>query len=140
MESRTGVVELYDPAAVAAILSDQGAILLDSVALAPSAISEAESARTALVEKLLKHGRTHYYVSRNDPWFRNNLAHESEWSAVEELMRKHQLLEDVRLQKAGRPEEFMRLTVAPDAVLRARFERANSTRNAVDFWAELLSI
>ncbi len=129
--------EIYDPARIAAILRKEGAVLDDMEAQPAPDINAKVQARITLVERLLKHARSHYYLSPQDPWFRNNLSNDSNWQHVEGILRRHRLIEDVKLQKKGRPEVFMRLTAAPDVILRARSGPTTSAPLAVTFWREL---
>lgn len=90
-----------------------------------------------MLERLLKHARTHYYLSRQERWFKTNLAGDPLWNEVEELLKRHGLMEDIRINKSGRPEVFLRLTVAPDAILRARSTGDRAHEAARILWSEL---
>lgn len=129
--------ETYDPKRIALLLQNCGAVLTVPEA-EPQKVSDEVQDRIDLVERLLKHARTHYYLSRQDVWVRKQLLGHSRWPQVEELLRKHSLLTDVSITKSGRPELFMRLTAPPDAILRARSAAGLDLRSSTsDFWRDL---
>lgn len=133
-------VEVYDPARVYALLKDADASVQDADAYQDAkALTSLEMERVTVVERLLAHARNHFYLSRIDPWFQNNLANSTAWTAVEPLLKKKGLLEEVSLDKSGRPESFLRLSAAPDKILQARSGlREGIPSAAVEFWRELL--
>jgi len=133
--------DTYDPKEIERILRGCGAVLLGSVEAPEETTLPVENqARVRVVERLLTHARTHFYISVEEPWFRNNLSNDAAWSEVEKLLKKHHLLEEVQLSKSGRPEEFLRLTTAPDKVLQSRVSttRDQALTNASRFWKELV--
>ena len=72
-------LEVYDPAKIRSLLQKVGAVLPPEVEPAAESSDEAESseevaARIELAERLLRHARTHYYLSRGDQWYANNLG------------------------------------------------------------------
>jgi len=131
-----GTVELYSPAAIISALREHGAVIPEEAVPPPDSVDEAALARVELTERLLKHARTHYYLSRNDSWVRNNLLSEASWDDVERLLKKHGLLSDVKISKSGPAEKFMRLTAPPDVILQARAGGASSPE-AASFWSAL---
>lgn len=132
--------ETYDPGEIEELLARSGAKLPESVgAPKEQALHPDTKAQIRVLERLLTHGRTHFYIAASESWFRNNLANDPAWKTVEVLLRRHRLMEDVQLRKSGRPETFLRLTMAPDKILQARVsasERAQAT--AAEFWQELI--
>ncbi len=133
--------DTYDPKDIERVLRESGAILLGAVESPEEAkLPSGVQARVRIVERLLTHARTHFYISTQEAWFRNNLEKELAWNEAEELLKKHRLLEKVKLSKSGRPEAFLRLTTAPDKILQARVsavgERAST--NSARFWQELI--
>jgi len=134
-------IDTYDPKGIERILRDAGAVLVGSSEAAEETTLPPEiQARLRVVERLLTHARTHFYISVQEPWFRNNLSNDEAWSEAEKLLKKHRLLEEVRLSKSGRPEEFLRLTTAPDKVLQSRVSTVGdeALTNAAKFWQELV--
>lgn len=133
--------DTYDPKEIERVLRESGAVLMGAVeGFEEGTLPEEIQARVRIVERLLTHARTHFYISVEEPWFRNNLASDAAWRSAEELLRKYHLLEGVRLSKSGRPEEFLRLTIAPDKILQARVSAAGEqgVTSAGKFWQELL--
>lgn len=128
--------EIYDPREISLKLRELGAIV-PGEPTAPTTLAPEVSERVQVVERLLTHARSHFYISRNERWFQNNLAKSPAWGFVEQLLRDHNLLEDVALQKSGGFEKFLRLTAAPDRILRARAEKA-PPNPASAFWRELV--
>lgn len=140
VDPRTGR-EVYAPGEIARRLRSAGAILPDAADDENGEeLTEEVQLRVDVLERLLTHARTHFYLSREESWFQNNLRRDPAWIFVEQLLRRHKLLEDVRLTKSGRPETFLRLTTAPDKILQARADGANTIpRNAAQFWRDLLA-
>lgn len=132
-------VEVYDPVKIRKLLLDCGAVLSSEEGGSEEA-SETVRAQVDLTERLLKRARNHYYLSRSETWYVNNLERNAEWPTVERLLRKRRLLEDVSFQKSGAPEVFLRFTVAPDKILRARIKADDKTpTTAIAFWQEMMA-
>lgn len=133
------VEETYDPQSIAEVLRLAGA-LLDTEQPGESRTS-ANANAVALVEKLLKHARSHFYLSRNDAWVKRQLLEDAKWDTVERLLKAQGLLEEVSLTKSGRPEPFMRLTLAPDLILEARSAGSGDSSTApARFWKSLAEV
>lgn len=132
------VRESYDPKEIERVLLAAGAVLpVEGDDGQDGTVAPDAEARIELVERLLTHARSHFYLSRQESWFRNNLGNTKAWGEVESVLRRHRLLEEVQLIKSGRPETFLRLTTAPDKVLQARVSVKDVPANAVSFWREL---
>jgi hypothetical protein len=130
--------EIYDPKEIRRLLTAGGAVIA-AEAQEVKPIDTVVGARVNTVEHLFTHARTHFYISRQENWFQHNLNNDPQWATVERMLRAHKLLEDVRLTKSGRPETFLRLTIAPDKILQARAAKDKDTPPAaVRFWGELL--
>jgi hypothetical protein len=133
-------VETYDPREIQRALAGTGAKLGENARPEEdAAVNPDTEAQVRVVERLLSHARTHFYLVRSEDWFRNNLENEPAWRTVEPLLRRHRLIEDVSLGQSGRPETFLRLTMAPDMILRARVSGVSKAQtNASEFWQELI--
>ncbi len=130
--------EIYDPTRIREILKTCGADVTADTEETGAPLSKDTPERIALVERLLKHARTHYYISRQEPWFLNNLANNAHWNWVEQALQKRGLLENVRLAKSGKPETFLKLTAAPDVILQARVKPSASNPRVAAFWEDLV--
>ena len=130
--------EIYDPAKIAEVLHRLGANVTGGV-LSGDQVARQDSASEQLLERLLRHFRTHYYLAPDEPWFTNNLDGDRDWPALKQLLIQHGLLTTVRIDKSGKPMEFMRLTVPPDVILRSRNEGPGANRLAVELWQDLLN-
>ncbi|MGD0013095.1 MAG: NACHT domain-containing protein [Bryobacteraceae bacterium] len=133
-------VEVYDPREIQQLLVGTGAKVLDSAEVDREAVLDLETqTRVRLVERLLTHARNHFYLVPSEDWFKHNLGNQPAWKAVEGLLRRHRLLEEVRLAQSGRPQTFLRLTMAPDKILQARVSAVSRTQtNAAEFWQDLI--
>jgi NACHT domain-containing protein/pentapeptide repeat protein len=131
--------ETYDPKEIKRILQAAGAVLPPEVGAVEVQMSSPAQARVALIERLLAHARTHFYISRQESWFQRNLYSDPAWEKVEPLLRKHRLIEEVPLTKSGRPEKFLRLTIAPDKILQAWIGGQTAPTAAARFWEDVLA-
>jgi hypothetical protein len=132
-------IEVYDPVKMRRMLVELGAILPPEVEAGGEPSAEV-SARVELAERLLRHARTHYYLSRLDQWYVNNLEGHPQWPAVERLLRNARLIEDTRFDKSGPRETFVRFAIAPDKILQARAKADEKTPpTAVQFWRDIAS-
>lgn len=132
-------IEVYDPAKIRRFLEHAGALLPAEQELTED-VPAAVQARAELIERLLKHARSHYYLSRDDPWYKSNLEGHPQWASVEQLLKSHSLMENVKLSKSGRPEVFLKLAIASDKILQARVKADEKTpANVVQFWRDVLS-
>jgi hypothetical protein len=139
LEDRSGLAERYDPGEITAVLREAGGIVPRNESEPQAGLEDSLRERVAVIESLLAHARTHFYILRDDPWYINNLETCASWPELEKLLRDHDLLQDVKLRKSGRPQIFLRLTVAPDKILQARVKvDSNTPRNAAEFWSDLL--
>jgi hypothetical protein len=133
-------LEIYDPGRIYEVLRDHDAAVpaMETAPVGEPAKSDHASARMALVERLLSHARNHFYISRQDRWYKNNLANDPEWQTVERLLRANSLLENASVVKSGKPEIFLRLTTAPDKILQARVRPDEKTQASTrKFWKDL---
>ncbi len=134
-----GLTEVHDPQKVVGLMKGWGLAAAAEVNVPePEVLSAEAERRVAVLERLLTHARSHYYLSKADPWVRNNLLADREWPYVEKVLRRYKLLEDVKLQKSGQAEVFWHLTMAADRVWQARGDKGDG-RAAASFWTEVLS-
>ncbi len=133
--SSGGVVrEIYDPAAIRTVLHRAGARLGEG----DSTLDAEAEDRSRLVEELLNHARSHYYLSPSDVWVQRHLVAKGSWPQIKNLMVRYGLLEEVKVNKSGQAETFMRLTVPPDIILGSRSAVGRDMPSKVsDFWSEL---
>jgi hypothetical protein len=132
-------IEIFDPREIRSALVDAGALIEPGAATPdePLEASEKQREAIALVEKVLKHGRSHFYISLKEPWAKKNLA-VPEWLPVEKLLKEHELIEYVKVTKSGAPESFLRFRVAPDLILGARSGPGPAGASmAAEFWRKL---
>lgn len=94
--------------------------------------------RLDVLERFLKKMERRFYAS-NEDIDRFPFTNLTEWREVRKLLEKHQLLEEHRLPKSGRPIPLIRLSVPPDILRRGEDPRDITTPGPVRaFWHDLL--
>lgn len=128
-----GQAESYDPALILKRLKKSGAVLPAEYADAEVPDEKPVNEKIEFLEELLKHARTHFYLENDDPWVKRKSGIHA-WEELIPLLKKHGLLDEVLLEKSGRPKPFLRFAVPPDVILRAR---VSGGEPAASFWREI---
>jgi energy-coupling factor transporter ATP-binding protein EcfA2 len=130
--------EYYDPSEIANMLLTLGAEMPKGLEIERLERTPLITKRLDLAERFLLHAKTHFNMSEDDDWVQSRLKYEKgDWTEIERAFRKHGLLQDVRTQKSGPATPIWRLTVPPDAILRARATQDKSKPQLSEFWADI---
>ena len=136
---RWGDRESFDPNEIRDHLASCGARLVaeEGGDERRRSLSDEALARIRVLERLLKHARSHFYLSPKEVWVQKQLLTESSWPEVEERLRSAGLLANTQINKSGPAEVFWRFTAPPDVIWRARAVPEAATPTLRAFWESI---
>lgn len=129
--------ETYEPDHVRAVLRAIGVVIPDKVTT-PTGYSPSLAERVRLLDRFLRKMERRYFASEDDIK-RFSFASGKDWEAVWEFLETSNLIEGVQVQKSGRAEPLIKLSVPPEIIRRGEDTSAEVPGRVREFWSNLRS-
>lgn len=134
----SGRERLTDPSQVGTVLQRLGAVVEGLVAPPqPAVVPQVVELRVELIDRLLSKMRRVFRVSPTDDGLSKRVFGQPEWANVNQLLRQHGVLHEVKVNRKGPDAVLLQLAFPPDEIERGQDPRAEVAPAIRAFWRDI---